>query len=261
MKAPLHIASLPFAALLALPRAAASEPSLSLSLVGPEYQTATALGPVHLAGPGPHPIPIAIRGVPGTRFSLAGELFRRLSTTAAPLASFNWKEDGSIPPSGQLLLQPELSFPESKTPSHYVARFEQTGFPPILIVSHPLGYLDPLKTLAQNQPLRLVGASNETSAVLREAGLKVEVVEPAASPPEDGSIVLWFSASAPPLEPPKRGRLILPDLSEPGREVWKRTAGQGWTIHLHPTALAPGRLSTTAGLVHLVELTTSDPNP
>jgi hypothetical protein len=246
------------AMLLIFPAAAAGP---LLSLVAPDAEKGEPLGPIHVAGPGPHALPLAIRGVPGTPITLTGELFRRLSSTAAPVASFDWYKEKVIPPSGELLLHPELTVPESTSSTNYIARFGQPDFPPLAIVAHPSNYLRSLQALTQSHPLQLVGAPPALPAVLREAGIKVAVAESTAVPTAEGSIILWLSTQGPQAGPPKLGRLVVADLSEPGREVWKRAADQSWTIHLHAAALAPERLATTAGLIHLLELTTREPIP
>ncbi len=229
----------------------------SLTLATPPAEKPAPLGPLHLAGPGPHVIPLAIRGVPGTALSLKGELFRLLATTAAPLGSFVGQGESVIPASGELLFQPELSFPETTAPVSYLARFGQPDFPSLAIIVHPANFLAPLQTLSQGQPLQLVDAPGKLPALLREAGIRTT----AAVQSDEHSIILCFSGQGPLPEAPKQGRLILCDLTDPGREVWKRSASGGWTIHLHPAALDPARLATTAGLNHLLELTTSEPLP
>jgi hypothetical protein len=258
MKNPRSIGVMGLAMLLIFP-AAAIGPMLSLAV--PDAGKGEPLGPIHVAGAGPHSLPLVIRGVPGTAFSLTGDLFRRLGSTAAPVASFDWYKEKVIPASGELLLHPELTFSESTASTGYIARFSQPGFPPLAIVAHPSDFLQPLQSLTQGHPLQLVGASPLLPAVLREAGIRVEAVDSTAVPTTEGSVILWFSSPGPRSGPPKQGRLVVADLSEPGREVWKRAANEGWTIHLHTTALTPERLATTAGLIHLIELTTSEPIP
>ncbi|MEK7954251.1 hypothetical protein [Luteolibacter soli] len=246
-------------ALFALLAAATAGPSLSLVKTGEEE--VAPLGPIHVAGPGPHAIPIAVRGVPGATFSLKGELFRRLSATVAPVAVFDWKKEAAIPSSGELIVRPEFSFEASKTSTSYLARFHQPGFPALAIIAHPADFLEPLQTLAQGRPLQLAGASDDLRRVLQDAGVRTEAVCSDAVSFEEKSIILWCSEPGPAFAPPKESRLIITDLLEPGREVWKRSAEGGWVIHLHPSALTSTRLATTTGLAHLLELTTREPIP
>ncbi|HEY1121598.1 MAG TPA: hypothetical protein VGE67_08350 [Haloferula sp.] len=247
------------AALLASPEVATAGPTLSL--MTPALEEAAPLGPVHVAGPGPHAISIAVRGTPGTLLSLQGELFRQLGSTVAPVAVFDWKKEAAIPSSGELIVQPEFSFGKSSVPTSYIARFSERGFPPLSIIAHPLDFLAPLKTLTQRQPLQLVGAPQGLLRVLGDAGLRVEAIEPAGIPFPDGAIVLWFSSPVSASAPPKDGRLIITDLVDLGREVWKPSANGGWTIHLCPSDLTAAHLSTTSGLVHLLELSIREPIP